>query len=464
MFAAISAAAEILRSPKDSRWRGNTAPDYTALFADYLNKVTGWIDRIDYGAMGWEVLVLVLATTGAIMVHRTLGRFLLESTSEFDTRNIRRITLRSLQRIIFPLSMLLGALVGREILQHMQQDVLLLKLAVPLMLSLAGIRLAVYVLRQALRPGPAVKAWETLISTAIWILVALHLLGWLPAVAGALDAFGYSFGDVRISLITVLELALAVGALMVLATWLSKAIEQALARSEYISSGIKLGLAKTSKFALYTLAVLLSLKTAGIDLGALAVFSGALGVGLGFGLQRIASNFISGFILIFDRSIRPGDVISINEKFGWVQELRARYIVVRDRDGVETLIPNENLITTEVINWSYSDQQVRLKLPVQISYDDDPEAALELLLKAAEVSERVLPEPPPAARLMGFGDSGIDLELRVWIRDPQQGVANVQSDINLAIWKAFKAAGITIPYPQQDLYVKALPEARVLGD
>jgi len=137
--------------------------------------------------------------------------------------------------------------------------------------------------------------------------------------------------------------------------------------------------------------------------------------------------------------------------------LRARYIVVRDRDGVETLIPNENLITTEVINWSYSDRKVRVKLPVQISYHDDPEQAMEILLEATKASSRVLTEPPPAARLMGFGDSGIDLELRVWIRDPQQGVANVRSDVNVAIWKAFKGAGITIPYPQQDLHVKEMP-------
>jgi small-conductance mechanosensitive channel len=354
--------------------------------------------------------------------------------------------------------MLLVALVGREILQYQQVAVpLLLRLAVPLMMSLATIRLAVYMLRQALQPGPAVKAWEHLISTSIWILVALHLLGWLPKVASVLDAFGYSFGSVRVSLLTVLELLLVIGVLMVLAAWLSKTIEAALSRSLYLSSGLKIGLSKTIKLALYTLAGLLSLNAVGIDLSALAIFGGALGVGLGFGLQRIASNFISGFILVFDRSIRPGDVISINEKFGWVQELRARYIVVRDRDGVETLIPNENLITTEVINWSYSDEQVRIKLPVQISYADDPEAAMEVLTQAAQTSQRVLQDPPPAARLMGFGDSGIDLELRVWISDPQLGVNNVRSELNIAIWKGFKAAGITIPYPQQDLHVKELP-------
>jgi small-conductance mechanosensitive channel len=416
-----------------------------------------WHNRLDYIAIGWEFAVLLLAAAGAMAVHRTLGRFLLDSTATEGTRRLKRITLRSVQRIIFPLSMLLAVLVGRAILRALQPEVLLLNLAVPLLTSLALVRLAVYVLRQALSPGPAVKAWEHLISTTIWLLVVLHLLGLLPEVVKALDAFGYTFGSIRISLFTVLQFSVAVGFLMVLATWLSRAIEQGLSRAVYLSAGARIGLSKTIKFVLYTLAALLALNAAGIKLGALAVFGGALGVGLGFGLQRIASNFISGFILVFDRSIRPGDVISINDKFGWVQELRARYIVVRDRDGVETLIPNENLITTEVINWSYSDQQIRLKLPVQISYADDPEAAMAILVKAAEASARVMQDPPPAARLMGFGDNGIDLELRVWIRDPQRGVANVRSDVNLAIWKGFREAGISIPFPQQDLYVKELP-------
>ena len=424
------------------------------MLQDYLNRAATWFAHLDYAALGWQLLILLLAAAGALVVHRTLGRFLLESSTDLDSRNIRYITLRSAQRIIFPLSMLLGVLVGRAGLHRLGLDVLLLDIAVPLLLSLAIIRLTVYVLRKALRPGPAVKAWENLISTSIWILVALHLLGWLPDVVEALDAIGYTFGSTRVSLFTVLQLLVAVGALMVLAAWLARAIEQGLSRSTYISSGAKIGIAKTTKFALYTLAALLSLSAVGIDLSALAVFGGALGVGLGFGLQRIASNFISGFILVFDRSIRPGDVISINEKFGWVQELHARYIVVRDRDGVETLIPNENLITTEVINWSYSDPQVRIKLPVQISYADDPEQAMQILLDAAACSERALKDPPPAARLMRFGDSGIDLELRVWIRDPQQGVAGVQSDINLEIWKRFKEAGITIPYPQRDVHLR----------
>ncbi|MBA3564309.1 MAG: mechanosensitive ion channel, partial [Gammaproteobacteria bacterium] len=173
-------------------------------------------------------------------------------------------------------------------------------------------------------------------------------------------------------------------------------------------------------------------------------------------------------------SIRPGDVITIGQlgggqsggsgqRFGWVQELRGRYLVVRDRDGVDTLIPNETLITTEVINWSYSDRKIRLKLPVQISYDDDPEQAIALLEHAADNITRVLTDPTPQARLIGFGDNGLELELRIWIMDPQAGVVNVRSDVNRAIWRLFKEHGITIPYPQRDLRVISLPEDVVPG-
>jgi small-conductance mechanosensitive channel len=192
------------------------------------------------------------------------------------------------------------------------------------------------------------------------------------------------------------------------------------------------------------------------------VLTGAIGLGLGFGLQSIASNFVSGFVLLMDKSIKPGDVISFTgqpgtntESFGWVQALRGRYVVVRDRDGVETLVPNQNLITSPVINWSYSDRKVRLKLPVRVSYHDDPEHALEILLRATDGHPRILREPSPVTRLMQFSDHGMDLELRFWISDPENGVNNVRSDVNRAIWRLFRAAGITIPVAQREIVVRS---------
>jgi small-conductance mechanosensitive channel len=288
-------------------------------------------------------------------------------------------------------------------------------------------------------------------------VLALHLLGWLPDVVKAMDEFAFTFGETRISVLSLLELTTSIIIFIVLANWLSRLIDSRARRSQYLNPSMRVVLTKTSKFVIYGLAILFALKAVGIDFTAFAVFSGAVGVGIGFGLQKIFSNFISGFILIFDRSIKPGDVITIGNRFGWVQELNARYVVVRDRDGVEALIPNENLITTEVTNWSYSDRSVRQRLPVSISYHDDPELAMKLMVDSALEQPRVLMTPEPVARLLRFGDNGIELELRIWIEDPENGIANVTSDINVAFWKSFKEHGITIPFPQRDVHILDSP-------
>ena len=403
----------------------------------------------------WQVAVLVLAAAGAVLVHRTLSLNLSVQAEAGEDNTVRYLALKTLQRILFPLGMLLGVLAGRALLLHQDKAVGVLDLAMSLLVSLATIRILVYFLRKTFRPGLAVKAWENLIATSVWIVVALHILGWLPAVLAGLDGVALKVGDTRISVLSVIQLVLSVALLWLLALWLSRVIEQRISRSAYVDPGMQVVLIKLSLFALLVLTFLLALNAVGIDLTALAVFGGALGVGLGFGLQRIASNFISGFIVLFDRSIRPGDVISVDQSFGWVQALHARYVVIKDRDGVERLIPNEMLITNEVINWSYSDRNVRLKIPVSISYDNDPEQALALLEQAARANGRVLDEPPPGARLMAFGENGIELELRAWIRDPESGMANVRSDINRAIWRLFKEAGIVIPYPQRDLHIRS---------
>jgi small-conductance mechanosensitive channel len=426
-----------------------------ALPADLQTLLEGGRALIRDPGFWWEVGVVVLAAAGAFLVHRTLGQSLAARTEGGDEYAVRHLALKTLQRILFPLSMLLGVLAGRALLQHQGNPVNLLDLAVPLLTSLATIRILIYFLRKTFRPGPVVKAWENLIASSIWIVVALNLLGWLPAVLKSLDDVAMQVGSSRISVLATIKLALALALLWLLAQWLGRVIENRISQAEYVNAGMQVALVKLSKFVLMVLVFLLALDAVGIDLTALTVFGGALGVGLGFGLQRIASNFISGFIVLFDRSIRPGDVITIDNKLGWVQELHARYVVVKDRDGVERLIPNEMLITNEVINWSYSDRNVRLKIPVSISYDNDPEQALALLDEAAKANPRVLADPAPTSRLMAFGDSGVELELRVWIQDPEAGLGSVRSDVNLAIWRAFKAAGIVIPYPQRDLHIRS---------
>ncbi len=399
-----------------------------------------------------QAAVLVFAGMAAFYLHHLIARL-----TAADTQGVRHLTQHTIQRLAFPVSMLLLVLLGRALLAVLNQAHWALDLAVPLLISFALIRTLVYMLRKGMRSGPLVKAWENVISILIWLVVGLHLVGWLPGLLAAMDSLAISAGDLHISLLAVIKLLLLMGLLIVVAIWLSGIIDRRLSRLSYLSPGAAVGFSKVSKLVLITVAALSVLNLVGIDLTALTVFGGALGVGLGFGLQRIASNFISGFILVFDRSIRPGDVISVGEKFGWVVALHARYVVVRNRDGVDTLIPNENLITTEVINWSYSDPNVRLKIPVSVSYSDDVEHAMAIMLDIAREHPRVIAEPQPACQLTEFGDNGIHLEARVWVADPEAGFGSVRSDINLEIWRRFKQEGITIPFPQQDLYIKEVP-------
>jgi small-conductance mechanosensitive channel len=408
-----------------------------------------------------QVLLMVVAAAAAVLIHRRSHKVLTQRLSRQNLPLLRSLMLKIGQRLALPVSGLLMVLVGKLAFGQFGIATPLLEVIGKLLLALAVIRIIVYALRIGIAPGPTLKAWEKVISTAVWVVVALHLVGWLPLLESVLDQLAINVGDHRISLLMVIKLLVLSGLYILIAVWLSGFIEQYLRRMPQLNISLRVALGKISRVMLLTIAFLMALTEAGINLSSLTIFGGALGVGIGFGLQKIVSNFISGFILLGDRSIRPGDVITVGTNYGWVKELRARYIVVINRDGVETLIPNENLVTTEVINWSYSDRKVRVRIPVQISYDDDPEQAMAIMAEAATANPRVLANPEPGVRLMAFADSGIALELRVWLSDPEEGIGNVRSDINLAIWHGFKTAGITIPYPQRDVHLRQItaPEA-----
>jgi len=406
-----------------------------------------------------QLLLIAIAVVGAFFIHRYSQKSLDKHLEVGDLSRLRSVLLQIGQRLAFPLSGLFVVLVGQLVFHQFDLEAPLLDILAKLLVALAIVRLVVYALRVGIAPGPGLKAWEKVISTSIWSVVALHLLGWLPAVETIMDQLAIGSGDHRVSVLMATKFVVLSALYLLLALWLSGVIEQWLKSAPHVNVSLRVGISKIFKVVLLTVAIMLALTEAGVNLASLTVFGGALGVGIGFGLQKIVSNFISGFILLGDRSIRPGDVISIGTNYGWVKELRARYIVVRNRDGVETLIPNENLVTTDVINWSYSDRRVRVRIPVQISYDDDPEEAMVIMEQAATVNSRVLKSPEPAVRLMEFADSGIALELRVWMTDPEEGVGNVRSDINLAIWRGFKAAGITIPYPQRDVHLRQVIES-----
>jgi small-conductance mechanosensitive channel len=420
-----------------------------------------WIKEFSTIQGGLQLVTVVGCGALAALTHKRWQQFITRLAGDLEQQGFVRFMLRATNRIAFPMSMLLYLILTRFLLDQFGINTAVLDIFTPLLLSLAGIKLGVYILRTGFTPSPALRAWENVFSLLVWGVLALHLLGWLPDVIKAMDEFAFTFGESRFSVLSLIQLTTSIIIFIVLANWLTRLIESRTRRSQYLNPSMRVVLTKTSKFVIYGLAILFALKAVGIDFTAFAVFSGAVGVGIGFGLQKIFSNFISGFILIFDRSIKPGDVITIGNRFGWVQELNARYVVVRDRDGVEALIPNENLITSEVTNWSYSDRSVRQRLPVSISYHDDPELAMKLMVDSALELPRVLKTPEPVARLLRFGDNGIELELRIWIEDPENGIANVISDINLGIWKSFKEHGITIPFPQRDVHILDNPESRM---
>jgi small-conductance mechanosensitive channel len=401
-----------------------------------------------------QVAALLAAVLVGLALRRAWNGALERRIAGGDRSSKRELVLLASTRVVFSLTLVICTSGAYGLYRALGQPTGLLELAIPLAFVLAVVRTLVFLLRVAAGPGAGTYGMELALSIILSMLGGLYLLDWLQPVANALNGVGMQVGETRFSLLGAIKLSVLSALAVLIALALARLTERRLLSTQALDTGVRVGLAKFIRYGLVTLALIAALSGAGFDLTTLTVIGGTLGVGIGFGLQKIASNLISGFLLLFDRSIRPGDVITIGESYGWVAKMSARYLVVRDLGGVDTLIPNEELITTQVKNWSYGDRHVRVKVPVQISYGDDPEVALALLLEAVAASPRVIDDPPPVAHLLGFGDNGIDLQLSVWIDDPEQGINDVRSAINLAIWRAFKARGITIPFPQRDLHLK----------
>jgi small-conductance mechanosensitive channel len=397
-------------------------------------------------------VVLVLSLLSS-KTARSLNQRRAASTSPWEQE-----FLEGLLRLVSALSALVLLLVLRAAYASMGLVTDALDLTMQLALGLIVVRAGVYIVGLMLGPRSWLHNWEPQVTLSLWLAFVFHLIGWFSAVQARLDNIDLLPGNAHFSLWSLLKSIVVVTGFVLVCSLIARAIEQRVMKLSNVALSTRVGITKFSRFFLISLGILLGINAAGVDMTALTLLTGAIGIGLGFGLQAITSNFVSGFILLLDKSIKPGDVISFTgltgtstENFGWVQELRGRCVVVCDRDGVETLVPNQNLITSTVINWSYSDRKIRLKLPVRISYRDDPELALKMLLHAVEGNPRVLSEPPPVTRLMQFSETGMDLELRFWIADPQNGVNNVRSEVNRGIWRLFRDAGITIPVTQHEV-------------
>jgi small-conductance mechanosensitive channel len=395
----------------------------------------------------WQLAVVGASFLLAWALNKLLHRNLMQKAPE-----TWKVGVGGLKRMLFPLTTLVFVYLGKLILQHWQHTSLL-TLASTLLVAMALVRLAVYTLRYIFSPSAWLKTTENAISGVVWLLVALHLVGFLPEILRALDEVSFSVGKVRFSLLLIVQSLVTVAVTVVIALWLSRLLENRVMRAERINMNLRVVVTKLLRVTLTLVGVLAALSAVGFDITLLSVFGGALGVGLGFGLQKIASNYVSGFIILLDESVHLGDVMTIDGHYGVVSQIRSRYLVLRKLDGTEVVIPNETLIGTAVINHSFTDRKARINLPIQISYESGLEDAMMLMRDVASQHPRVLKDPPPETQILGFGENGIDLQLVLWIPDPEEGSASLKSSLYLEIWHAFQKHGVAIPYPRRDVRI-----------
>jgi small-conductance mechanosensitive channel len=401
----------------------------------------------------WQLAAIALALAIAWGINRWLRTHLTGVEGRW------RIGAAGLQRALFPLSALIVLLVAKGAMAGWN-PVSLLRLAAALLIAMAIVRVVVYLLHSIFNQSPMLATWERLIATVVWTGLALHLTGLLPEIASVLDSVSFPVGKHQVSLLLLLRGAVSVVLTLLVALWAGRMVENRLMGTDGLDINVRVMFAKLAKAGLILVALLFALSVVGIDLTLLSVFGGALGVGLAFGLQKIASNYVSGFIILADRSLSIGDSVVIDNREGTVTSMTARYIVVRNMDGTDALIPNETAITNTVINKSYSEHRARVSLPMQIAYTTDLESTLALIESVARTNPSVMATPVPRALVIRFAESGIDLELWVWIDDPEAGPATLRSDLYRALWRAFGEHGIEIPRPQRVVHLTTPADAR----
>ncbi len=409
-----------------------------------MQDIGDWLSMLTSSKSLIELAVLVLCAFLALALMWLTRR----SLRHLDDKSIL-FGKGLIDGVLFPLMLLCLVYIARVVLAR-SMVVHVLPLAIPVLLSLVIIRLGVKVLQAAFKESPLVRFLERTISWLVWLALVLWVSGLLPLVLQEMDQISWKVGGNALSLRTMLEGTLTAGAVLLLALWLSSSIESKLLRS---ATGGELSLRKALSNAmragLLFVGLLLSLSMVGLDLTALSVLGGAVGVGIGFGLQKLASNYISGFVILTERSMRIGDYVRVDNFEGFITDIKTRYTVIRAFNGRESIVPNEMLITNRVENMSLSDTLIAQNTTVSVSYDCDVALVGRLLVEAAQQQKRVLQQPEPIATLTAFGSNGLDFTLSYWINDPENGQLNLRSDINFAILAALRSANIEIPFPQQ---------------
>lgn len=428
----------------------------TERIAELFDAVTKWLRELGFAFSGpnvsWtigQVAFIALAFLIALSLDKRITKICERHLAAFagspGLTRLMNVVVHQMKIILFAGLLWLALVIMREVTWPSRSQIILSAA------SLATAWLVISTASRLIRNRTIAK----LVSVAAWTVAALNIVGLLPATIEALDGAAIQMDEFRLSLLVVLKGLLTLSVLLWLAVTLGQFADSRIRAIEDLTPSLKVLVSKISRALLIVVALLWGLNIIGIELTAFAVFSGAIGLGIGFGLQKVISNLISGFILLADKSIKPGDVISVEDTYGRISQLAARYVSVIARDGREFLIPNEDLITNKVVNWSFSNELVRLDVHFGVSYKADPHKVRPLACAAAATQDRVEKQPAPVCHITGFGDSSVDYILRFWIHDAHEGTTNIRGHVFLALWDALKEAGIEIPYPHRELIVSS---------
>lgn len=414
--------------------------------AALIEKLRAWAEThlLDPWQLIQVAVILVSYLVARGLVPR-VSRILLHLATREGLDHRLATGLRTLARLAMPGLWLIVQWVGLEVARSLGWPDLLLRITVSLLAAWLVIRLATTFIRDPM--------WSRTVEIVAWSYAALNIVGLVQPLFRLLDDLAVQFGDFRISALLIIKSVLALAVLLWAAVLLSDVLERRIRSAQRLTPSVQVLFSKLLKVVLITFAVIAALNSVGIDLTGLAVFTGALGLGIGFGLQKVVSNLISGVILLLDRSVKPGDVIAVSNTYGWVNSMGARYVSLITRDGIEHLIPNEDLITQRVENWSYSNNLLRVRIPFGVTYSADPHRVIALAIEAARDVPRVLANPAPLCNIAEFGDSSVNFNVMIWINDPANGVANVKGQILLKLWDKLHEAGVAIPFPQRDLHL-----------
>ncbi|SPH23972.1 putative MscS family protein.1 [Defluviimonas aquaemixtae] len=397
-----------------------------------------------------QIVAVVTSLVLAILLKRAVARAIGQLRVKSEGKLLRR-ALQTASSISLPIAWVVGLWLSLALLNAASQPTALVRLFASLINAWVVIRILSILIPNHVLAG--------VVSWTIWGIAALNAVRLLDPTILWMDSVQFSSGSVRVTLWTVVQGAVVTGVLLWLAYHSSGFIRRRLEAATALSPTMQVLTSKIVGIVLMVLAIIFGVQAVGIDLTVFAVFSGALGLGIGLGMQRTVANFVAGFTMLADRSIKPGDVIEImtgeGPTYGEVKTLAGRYVSVRTRAGTETLIPNELLISNPVTNWTFTDKRIRRSIMVGVAYSTDVEKAQTLCVESALACNRVLKVPKPLCLIRGFGESSVDLEVRFWISDPEEGVANIGSDVYLEIWKAFRVHGIEIPFPQRDLHIRS---------